>query len=167
MYRDTRHGHAEPERWAVHQRRARPEGQAILEGLAARRRRAHWIPASDAPGRTPGVGAIGLDGKPPTHECNNRLTPTIQDGRPRTEGNESLLFPTLTARDDRGAGISIKSIIARMKSRKKKGLQLDLPTFVKYKGFGKKKTGMISPYFCEKYMGFPIGWTELERSETP
>jgi hypothetical protein len=27
--------------------------------------------------------------------------------------------------------------------------------------------GLLNPTFCEWLMGFPIGWTELGRSETP
>lgn len=27
--------------------------------------------------------------------------------------------------------------------------------------------GALSPTWCEQYMGFPLGWTELEPSETP
>jgi len=32
---------------------------------------------------------------------------------------------------------------------------------------GKPITGSLNPEFVEWLMGFPIGWTELEPSETP
>ena len=67
-----------------------------------------------------------------------------------TEGTESGLLPTLTARDYRHPG--------NVERQRKRRAHPTLPVFLGVK---------LTPAFCEAFMGYPEGWTELNPSETP
>lgn len=84
-----------------------------------------------------------------------------------TSESEYSLWPTLTARDWRSAGTSLYKAKRRMLYRQKTNQQLDLPTWLLVNIYQTPETGLVNPSFCENLMGFPIGWTELEHSETP
>ena len=67
-----------------------------------------------------------------------------------TEGIESGLLPTLTARDYRHPG--------NVERQRKRRAHPTLPVSLGVK---------LTPAFCEKFMGYPAGWTELNPSEIP
>lgn len=71
------------------------------------------------------------------------------------------LLPTLCARDYRGVAPPLRT--AAMRQNSKRGL--DLPTHLRQ--MNPDSTGSINPSWAEGYMGYPIGHTELRRSEMP
>lgn len=70
------------------------------------------------------------------------------------------LLPTLTRHDVRHGATPERT--QRMWEDSSRGA--DLPSTLRVLGVG---DGGINPSWAEEYMGFPIGWTELEPSETP
>jgi hypothetical protein len=66
------------------------------------------------------------------------------------------LLPTLTTGDAR----------QRKTSRKAKELYSAGPSLTEYV-HSSGQSGPLNPTWCEWFMGFPIGWTELKDSETP
>lgn len=75
------------------------------------------------------------------------LSKTIGDGLCHALGK---LLPTLTARDYRHPG--------NVERQRKRRAHPTLPVSLGVK---------LTPLFCEKFMGYPEGWTELSPSETP
>jgi hypothetical protein len=69
-------------------------------------------------------------------------------------------LPTLTRHDYRGGAKPERT--ARMRETSSRGC--DLPSELRQ--IYPESTGIINPLWAEGYMGFPIGWTELKRSET-
>ena len=70
------------------------------------------------------------------------------------DAHESSYWPTLTARDWRGTGNIERQRSRRAVSR----FSLPLPLFLGTR---------LHPNWCEAYMGFPEGWTELDAAATP
>lgn len=71
------------------------------------------------------------------------------------------MLPTLTAHDVRGGAKPERT--ARMWESSGRGCDLPSTLRILYP----ESTGIINPSWAEGYMGYPIGWTELEPSETP
>lgn len=74
---------------------------------------------------------------------------------PSTNVSESLYWPTLSARDWKGTSAASWRI---------GNLSPDtLPDAVAASlGLPPEKTAHLTPGFCEEFMGFPAGWSELE-----
>src|SRR5688500_12827707 len=73
---------------------------------------------------------------------------------------ECLLWPTLCARDYRSGATPTRSALMRRVSSRGNDLPASLRVSIP------DKSGLIDPYWAEEYMGFPVGWTELNRSVT-
>lgn len=90
-----------------------------------------------------------------------RLLFRLAPSTPRTDGIESQLLPTPTASDTRGQNDYQKTL--KRLSQGQRAHIGQLPNFlmvlIGYKGH-------VNPVFYEEIMGFPIGWTDLEASET-
>lgn len=76
-----------------------------------------------------------------------------------TKDSEYSLLPTLCARDYRYG--SKRERTDRMRVTSSRGL--DLPAELRYRGWNVA----VRPDGAETFMGFPVGWTELDPSETP
>lgn len=113
---------------------------------------------------------------------SRRLLFRLQASMPRTDANELPLWPTPAARDWRGSN-SAESICKSLK-REKNGFLGQLPNAVLWTtpcaadakgshGGGNRRSlrtdvgGQLNPTWVEWLMGFPIGWTDLNASETP
>jgi hypothetical protein len=70
------------------------------------------------------------------------------------------MLPTLTRNDVPGGCKPERTL--RMWENSARGC--DLPSTLRM--LHPESTGIINPFWAEGFMGFPIGWTELERSET-
>lgn len=111
--------------------------------------------------------------EPTTNECGFGLLPTLtvngnynRKGSSKTSGDGLVtaltrLLPTLTAHDYRGGAKPERT--ARMRQESSRGT--DLATSLR--AMFPKTTGIINPSWAEGYMGYPIGWTELDASATP
>ena len=85
-----------------------------------------------------------------------RLVPST----PRTEETGSQLLPTIRASDSKGCGkFGSKSANHGLKKKYLTGTVISLYQI----GHG----GILNPTWAEWFMGFPIGWTELNASGTP
>lgn len=91
------------------------------------------------------------DTKP--HHLLFQLSPSMR----LTSDTECLFWPTPAARDWKGANSEAHLAKAR-------GHHDQLPNAVRMRGH---KNGQLNPNWVEWVMGFPIGYTELPRSETP
>lgn len=76
------------------------------------------------------------------------------------------LWPTPKSRDWRSGGTDPTKIQARIDKRRNRGV-IDLPDAVTLQANRDLPTGQLNPEWVEWLMGFPIGWTDLEDSETP
>lgn len=131
------------------------------------------------------VDESGLWPTPTTDSASDRSTPYAQGGMPlalsvklwptptvcgnhnrkglsKTSGDGLAtavkMWPTLSASDNRDRGNLGMPAIQR---RAEKGKQL-MPSMVV-----SETSGALNPTWVEWLMGFPIGWTDLEPSETP
>lgn len=104
--------------------------------------------------------------EPTTSENESGLLPTLtvcgnhnRKGMSKNSGDGlatalGKLLPTLTARDYKAPGN-----IKRQRERRKVSLSSQpLPVFLGVS---------LTPAFCERFMGYPEGWTELDASEIP
>ena len=91
-----------------------------------------------------------------------RLLFRLAPSTPRTDGIDALLLPTPTASDTKGQN-NYQKTLKRLSQGQRAHLG-QLPNFLMVL-IGCK--GRVNPVFYEEIMGFPIGWTELEASETP
>ena len=80
---------------------------------------------------------------------------------PRTSETDSSLWPTPAASDYKGAP-SLKRVQERAK-QSTRGVRL--PEHISRK-FQIEVRGKLNPAWVEWLMGFPIGWTDLDASET-
>lgn len=84
--------------------------------------------------------------------------------KPDTNEEEFFWWPTLKAIDIEESWETIQI------RRQKTGIgHLNLYAVLRHlmEMAGEIITGKLNPEYAEWYMGFPIGWTELEHSETP
>lgn len=114
------------------------------------------------PTLTASDGERGVGNLETIHERG--FSPTLRDV---VGAEEKQRYPTLLARDSKSG-----------RSRKRYGNSRPLneqllPTLTATRWSGLQSHGAnamlgpLSPEWCEWYMGFPIGWTELESSATP
>jgi hypothetical protein len=107
-----------------------------------------------------GIGSLLL----PTLTINGNYN---RKGASKTSGDGLVtalhrrMLPTLTAHDYRGGCTPERT--ARMHESSARGI--DLPSTIRQAH--PETTGIINPSWAEGYMGFPIGWTELNDSGTP
>jgi len=91
----------------------------------------------------------------------SRLLYRLAPSMPRTVGSECLFWPTPTGRDWRSPGL--QKSYARRRETHQQALNEEVAW-----GEGSARTGgQLNPTWVEWLQGFPIGWTELDVSETP
>jgi hypothetical protein len=105
---------------------------------------------------------------PITSEIASGLLPTLMTGNTSMSGGPqnhrikwNKMLPTLCARDYRG-GATVERTV---KMREESARGLDLPSMLRQ--LFPDSTAAINPSWAEGYMGYEIGWTELELLETP
>lgn len=114
---------------------------------------------------------------------SKRLLFQLVPSTPRIDGIGASLWPTPTARDFKGAN-SLKHLTREGHKKNHTGQLANAvrlyptPKAQNCRGNGERHGeggpsldvvvgGQLSPMWVEWLMGFPIGWTELEGSETP
>ena len=81
---------------------------------------------------------------------------------PRTDETECSLWPTPVANDDNKTPAAHRAMKGRMGGNRTAITSLQV--MAKHV---EQSTGSLNPTWVEWLMGFPIGWTDCEHSETP
>ena len=111
---------------------------------------------------------------------SKRLLFQLAASTPRTEGIESLSWPTPTAMDAKGLDKHPRKDMTSTRSclLSQKVALFPTPKAQNSRGNGERHGeggqsldvsvgGRLNPTWVEWLMGFPIGWTDLKASETP